>query len=93
MFNNDREEACVSNRSPLFTLALHQMRIKICYMCHQSTSSRIRIEDHEILQQNEGCMFTSNDILPQELETHRVNLDDMSSNLLRDFLHGSYAHT
>ena len=48
-------------------LALHQMWIERHPICHESTSSRIRIEDHEQFQQNVECMFNSNDTFPQEL--------------------------
>ena len=52
----------------------------------------MRIEDHETLQQNTEWIFNSNDTLTQELEIHRGKVDVMTLELLRAFLHESYAH-
>ena len=93
IFNKYREEAWISKYSSLCTLTLHQMWIEICSTCHESTSVRMRIEDHETIQQNVEGMFNSNVILTQELETHRTKVCIMSSELLRSFSRENYART
>ena len=57
MLNKYREESCRSKHSTIITLELHQMWIERCSECHESTSIRIRLEDHETLQQKAEIIF------------------------------------
>ena len=54
-------------------------------MCHESTFSTIRIEDHVTLQRNVHNVFNSHGILPSILETHRKKLDNLTSEILLAF--------
>ena len=66
-------------------VSIAPMWIERCLKCHESTSSRTLIEDHETLQQNVKSVFNSHDTLPHELETHRIKFDVITSKLLRSF--------
>ena len=50
IFNKYREEAWIGKFITLFVLELYQMKIERFSTCHESTSSRIRVEDYETLQ-------------------------------------------
>ena len=93
IFNKHRVQAWISKCSSLRAFTLHEMQIERFSKCRESIFSGIQIEDHETLQQNVESIFTSNKILPQELKMHRVNVDDMSSDLLTAFLCERYAHS
>ena len=93
VFNKHRKESWISKFSALCILALHKMWIERCSICHESTSSRIRIEDHETLQTNVENIFDTHETLPPELEIHRGKVESMTSELLRAFLYECYALT
>ena len=48
-------------------------------MLRESTFSTVRNEYHENLQNNVHELFELHDILPSSLETHRYNVDFMTS--------------
>ena len=92
IFNKRREEVWISKYSSLCVLELHQMWIERCSICHESTSSRIRIEDHETLQQKIQSVYLIQMEYFHKNQKHTVEVDNMSSDLLRVFLHESYEH-
>ena len=65
---------------------LHKMWLERCAICHESINTIIRVEDHNTLQSNVLNILEVHNELPNELETHRVNVDFMSSELFRTFL-------
>ena len=64
-----------------------------CEICHESTNTVIREEDHNTLNSNVSNIIETHDGLPLALETHRGKVDLMSSDLLWEFLHDFYAVT
>ena len=93
IFYKHREETWISKNSSLCALSLNQMWIERCSTCHESTFSRARIENQESLEQKVWWAFTSNNMLPQELEVYSGNADAKFSDLLRAFSYESYAQT
>ena len=62
-----------------------KMWIERCSICHEITSSIIRIEYYENLKNNVHCVFNSQDFLPPDLEIHRDKVDTITLELFRVF--------
>ena len=92
-FSKCRDEAWVSKHSFLHAAEFHQMWVERCLTCHEITSSRIRIEDHETLKNNAESVFISQDVLSPELKTYQGKVGIMTSELLRAFSYESNSQT
>ena len=91
VFNKYREEYWISTCSSLCLVSSHKTWIERCSMFHESTFSRIIIEDHETLKNNVHSVLNSLDMLPPYLETHRNNVNTIPSELLRVYSFKCYA--
>ena len=54
-------------------------------ICHESTNTIFRVENHDTLKSNVANTLESNAELPNTLETHRGKAGLISSELLRHF--------
>ena len=86
VFKKHRKYAWLVKFSVRCIVVLHKMWLERCAICHESTNTIIRVEHHNTLKSNVLNIYEVHDELPNELETHRVNVNFMSSKIRRAFL-------